>query len=208
MEKLVNDLFKVTKRLEKNLGSVKRGDKKLVPLIDNEADIREILATLRDTISGLIEMTAKNNEVTKTVTNLESKMRLSEDNADHHHQRSLRGKFFITFHPSSPVSTSAELASRQLNVMEYAKELILSKYDVEVPCESFKTCHLTKKGLIFRLDNLAPFSPYARLTQAIKTKNKITTHFINFSLTPLRSSLLYDLRKYKKEGLLEKYFTD
>ena len=133
-----------------------------------------------------------------------------QDDAEHHHQRSLRGKFFVSFPHEAPPPTLKELSLQHSNVIKYTRDLIYNKYGVSVTENCFKTCHFTKKGLVFRLINLSPFSPYAELVTAIKngTGKQIHSHYINFSLTPLRSSLLYDLRRYKKEKHIEKYYCD
>ena len=72
-----------------------------------------------------------------------------------------------------------------------------------------KTCHLNKKGIIFRLLNLDPGSAYSSLVYHIKngTGKHITDYYVNFCLTPQHSFLLFvlrALRKSKKKGRFKK----
>ena len=96
MEKLITDVSKLSKRLDKTKGSVQAGTKALVPL-ELEPDVRDILSSLRDTISALISLSAENKVLSTSVKDLSSKVRALEDSNEFHHQRSLRGKFFISF---------------------------------------------------------------------------------------------------------------
>ena len=205
MEKLQAELIKVSKKLEK---TGKGFEKTKKPLEDNE--IREILTTLRDSISTLLEVSIENIEQKSVISSLTSKVRSLEDYTEHHHQRSLRGKFYVTFPKDSPPPSPKVLLENGSNVSIFTCDIVKSKYQVKLDPSNFKTCHFTKKGIIFRLWNLAPGSPYAALVQSIKNGTGKDDHsiYVNFSLTPQRSSLLFDLRRYKKEKKLERFYTD
>ena len=175
-----------------------------------ESDVRDILISLSEIINAMISTNEDQTEASKTISSLTDRIKKVEDNSEHHHQRSLRGKFFISFPPDSSPISPEELVHNCTSVKEYVRDLVESKYQVRIGLDDFKTCHHTKKGLIFRLQNLSSGSSYAGLAQAIKngTGKKIKTHYVNFSLTPLRSSLLYDLRSYKREKKIERYYSD
>ena len=204
IDKLTSDLLKMAKRLEK-----KDNNSEMTPLV-LESDVREMLSILRDSISALINIVAVNTTATNAVSSLEKKVRKIEDNSEHHYQRSLRGKFFISFAKDNVLPTPQSLAEKNTNVIDYTRSIISKKYLVDINRDQMKTCHFTKKGIIFRLINLAAGSAYAFLVQAIKngTGKENTSFYVNYCLTPQRSSLLFELRSYKKAKKLERYFTD
>ena len=209
MEKLAKELQKVAKRLDTNSGSKADKTRAQEPL-QLDSEVRDILLTLRESISALISLSEEAKETAEEVSHLKGRLRVQEDYSEHHHQRSLRGKFFVTFPENNPCPSEKELAEKGKSVLEYTCSLLKEKYGVESLPENFKTCHLTKKGLIFRLILLSPGSPYSKLVHAIKNgigKDQ-KTHYINFSLTPRRSSLLYDLRSYRKELKIERFYAD
>ena len=213
MEDLKVQLSDIVKRLDINKGSKKDKDSASTDLII-ETDIRNILLQLSEMISSLFQSSEQTNVsnalIHDKVSNLESKLRIQDDVSDHHHQRSLRGKFFVSFPGDFPCTSEKDLSTNGSDVMSYTSDLVFNKYGVQINPNQYKTCHHTKKGLIFRLQDLSPGSAFAKLTKAIKNgqgkDNK--SYYVNFSLTPRRAALLYDLRKGKRELKLDRFYSD
>ena len=202
-------MSKLTKKLDNTKGAKKDQDKENIPL-SLIPEVREMLSSIGVIISQLISASEESKLSEDKVSNLESRLRIQEDVSDHHHQRSLRGKFFVTFSGETPCTTEKVLISNGSDVISYTSDLIHSKYRVSISHDQFKSCHHTKKGLVFRLHDLNSRSAYSELVQAIKNgigkDNK--SFYVNFSLTPRRAALLYDLRKGRKELKLEKFYSD
>ena len=154
--------------------------------------------------SKLVEMNNRNNEVAK-------QLRQVEDIADHNHQRSLRGKFFITTEKGSKVIKSEkELEEEGISVAKHAAELIEMKLGVKVEKEDIKSCHHTKAGLILRLGDFKIGSVYDQVVNAVKQGKgrQLKGIYINFALTNRRASILYEVRQLVKGKIVEKFFVD
>ena len=154
--------------------------------------------------SKLVEMNNRNNEVAK-------QLRQVEDIADHNHQRSLKGKFFITTEKGSKVIKSEkELEEEGISVAKHAAELIEMKLGVKVEKEDIKSCHHTKAGLILRLGDFKIGSVYDQVVNAVKQGKgrQLKGIYINFALTNRRASILYEVRQLVKGKIVEKFFVD
>ena len=154
--------------------------------------------------SKLVEMNNRNNEVAK-------QLRQVEDIADHNHQRSLKGKFFITTEKGSKVIKSEkELEEEGISVAKHAAELIEMKLGVKVEKEDIKSCHHTKAGLILRLGDFKIGSVYDQVVNAVKQDKgrQLKLIYINFALTNRRASILYEVRQLVKGKIVEKFFVD
>ena len=152
----------------------------------------------------LAEMDMKNKEVAK-------QLRQVEDHADHNHQRSLKGKFFITADKGSKVIKSEkELEEEGISVAKHAAELVEMKLGVKVVKEDIKSCHHTKSGLILRFWDFKIGSVYDQVVNAVKQGKgrQLKGIYINFALTNRRASILYEVRQLVKGKMLEKYFVD
>ena len=154
--------------------------------------------------SKLVEMNNRNNEVAK-------QLRQVEDIADHNHQRSLKGKFFITTEKGSKVIKSEkELEEEGISGAKHAAELIEMKLGVKVEKEDIKSCHHTKAGLILRLGDFKIGSVYDQVVNAVKQGKgrQLKGIYINFALTNRRASILYEVRQLVKGKIVEKFFVD
>ena len=152
----------------------------------------------------LAEMDKKNNEVAK-------QLRQVEDHGDHNHQRSLKGKFFISSSKeNSAIRTERELEEQGVSVARHVADLIDKKLGVKVHKEDIKSCHHTKTGLIVRLWDFKPGSVYDQVVNAIKSGKgrQLMDVFINFALTNRRASLLYEVRQLVRNKKVEKFFVD
>ena len=142
---------------------------------------------------------------------LEEKTRALEDQSDHHHQRSLKGKFMISSLKSNNVITPEEQFKKGSKpLVEYVTELIFQKLGVRVKVDEIISCHYTSSGLIiFRMGDFKPGSSYDSIVTAIKSGQgkDVKDLFINFALTPRRASLLYEVRQLVKAKKISKFVT-
>ena len=187
MDKLVNDLSKIAKRLERTHGNTKDKSKVNGPL-SLEPEVRDILITLSDTISALVSVSADNVNMVKTVDVLSTKVRLLEDSNEHLHQRSLRGKFFVTFPKGESPTSEKVLKDQGSDVMAYTCKLITSKYGVPIEPNHCKTCHHTRTGLVFRL--ICLWIPLRQTCPSNQTRWRQTNHNTLCEFQPYTSSLL------------------
>ena len=153
----------------------------------------------------------QNPNLVKRVEELEYKSRVQADTLDHHHQRSLRGKFFMTASKNERFLEEKELINSKLTLPEYICNKVYDKFKIEQHPSDIKSCHFTNSGgIIFRYANFSPGSSYDRVVRAVKKGHgkENTKLYVNFAMTPHRATLLYHLRQLKKEGLIEKFLSD
>ena len=203
----VPDLTKIATSLVNALSSVKT--------ILEEAAAKP---ALEDNSKRMDEMKKKEEEMEKKVNlmdkkeeELEKKMRNMEDASDHHHQRSLKGKLFITSTKvNSAIKTEKQLEEEGTSVAKHVADLMDKKLGVRMSKEDIKSCHHTKTGLIVRLWDFKAGSVYDQVVTAIKSGQgrQVKDIFINFALTNRRASLLYEVRQLVKSKSLDKFFVD
>ena len=226
VDQLLDLLGKVTTRLTDHKGgSGTRQPKTLDVLV--EEDLRQMFSNLRDVLNTLVSDNAISQEkisslvsvcettsiqmakVSEKVTLLEKTNRVQADKIDHHHQRSLRGKFTITPLDPSNLYKSPELEKSGKSLTNYVCSLIHDKFGLSPVESDIFSCHFSRKGIIFRLSNLSPTSLYSDMVTAIKTgQGTDRPIFFNFALTPKRAALLYELRKAKKGNKISRLFSD
>ena len=99
---------------------------------------------------------------------LEEKTRVLEDQSDHHHQRSLKGKFLISsLKDKNVISDEKKLQADGKSIAQYVTELIFSKLGVRVKESEIISCHYTSSGLlIFRLGDFKPGSSFSSIVTA------------------------------------------
>ena len=134
----------------------------------------------------------------------------SEDEADAQNQKNLRGKFIITS-SGDLVKTDDELKAGNISHVAHAKTLALSKYGVDIPDSEIASCYSLKKGgMVLSLWNLSQGSAFQKLVRIIKKNEgkKDVNLYFNFMLTRRRSTLLYEIRKLKRTGMITKFFSD
>ena len=210
LKDLASELGKVNKELDKtkDASGKKRGVKELETGGLNT--ILDALARSMDLVRGMLEKGAEDN--CPRVKVLEEKTRTLEDQSDHHHQRSLKGKFMI----SSPknnniIASEAKLKEEGKSLPRYVTEMIFNKLGVRVKEDEINSCHHTSSGmLIFRLGDFKPGSTFHQVVSAIKSGagKDVTDLFVNFALTPRRAALLYEVRQLKKAKKISKFLSD
>ena len=146
----------------------------------------------------------------KSKVKLENKARISEDEADAQNQKNLRGTFIITS-SGDLVKTDDELKAGNISHVAHAKELAFDKYGVDIPDSEIASCYSLKKGgMVLSLWNLSQGSAFQNLVRIIKKNEgkKDVNLYFNFMLTRRRSTLLYEIRKLKRTGMITKFFSD
>ena len=127
---------------------------------------------LSDRVISLEESTRvhelKSEDISDRVISLEKSSRVHADTADHHHQRSLLGKFVISSPSPNFISQRGDLEAKGVELAQYTCQLINSKFGFSATTSDIFSCHHSKKGIIFRFSNLSPNSIYSQTISAIK----------------------------------------
>jgi hypothetical protein len=211
MKDLSTELAKVTKELDKSRES---GGKKKGTIKELESgalnNILDALARSMDLVKTMLEKGEEDN--CPRVRVLEEKTRALEDQSDHLHQRSLKGKFLISsLRDKNIIASEDKLKQEGKSTPSYVSELVYNKLGVRVKEEEITSCHHTSKGLlIFRLGDFKPGSSFTKIVTAIKSGagKDVKDLFVNFALTPRRAALLYEARQLKKAKKITKFLTD
>ena len=159
-----------------------------------------------------IEVTAENTTDHSNDTDLSHRIRITEDELDDEKQKNLKGKFMLISSDKtgkkSWIKTDDELDKKSL--VDHVSDLVFNKYGFKIPAEDFSSCYrLYTGGLIFSLWNQKPRSTYTALCAKIKSRDNLDTNiYINFMLTKRRSALLFETRKMKKTGRIDKFYSD
>ena len=210
LKDLATELGKVNKELDKTKdpGGKKRGVKELES--GALTNILDALARSVDLVKTMLEKEGEDN--CPRVKVLEEKTRTLEDQSDHHHQRSLKGKFMISSPRNNNIITGeAKLKEEGKSIPRYVTELIYNKLGVRVREEEIISSHFTSSGmLIFRLGDFKPGSSFQQVVSAIKSGagKDMADLFVNFALTPRRAALLYEVRQLKKAKKISKFLSD
>ena len=177
--------------------------------------------------AGIKEM-KKDNERTK------KRMRRQEDITDAIWQRQRKGNFKL-ISPDIPQKnlksiflSDDELKSQGLSIQEYSRQLILERYDVDIPAEDISACHkLADSSILVCIWNRKEGAAYWKLVEAVKTGGKKKSEkdsekkvgkgdkisvnknfFIYFHLTRRRNNIVKHLKSLKKQGKIHRFFTD
>ena len=128
-----------------------------------------------------------------------------EDQSDELHQTSMLGSFILTSKANDTLE-SLIIPEKELKepLVSHVQTLALTKLNVTLPTEDIRTCHYLQDGSIkLVLNNLRPNSAFELMVNEIKNPNmerqKMNLYF-NFMLTRRRNSLLFEIRKLKREG--------
>ena len=209
IENLKKELGKITKKLGKETGKGKNKEPKEL----DSSELRVIVENLTESLKIVQKILESGEDNCPKVTNIEKKLKMIEDEADHFHQRSLRGKFVITSNKlNNKISKKKEVEDQGKTVPQYVVELLNHKLGARVREEDLTSCHHTNTGLVFRMGDQKPGSAFSRVVSAIKTGQgkDVTDIYVNFALTPRRASLLYEIRMLKKSpgAKVTKFYTD
>jgi myosin heavy subunit len=200
----VPDLTKIATSLSNALNSVKM-------ILEEEESRKTLMEDALKRVDALEKKEVVMEEKMRNLDMSEKRVRNLEDNADHHHQRSLKGKFFITStKTNSAIKSERDLEEEGVSVAKHVEELVEKKLGVKVRKEDIKSCHHTRTGLIVRLWDFKAGSVYDQVVSAIKSGQgrQVKDVFINFALTNRRASLLYEVRQLVRSKSLEKFFVE
>ena len=211
IKKIVADVEKVTKALD-NANRKGKRDKQGDVDLDNKA-LTAILFDLKNAVDQLVTYVGKEENICPKVKVQETKTRQLEDLTDDLNQKHLVGSFIITSKANddleSLITPEKEL---QEPLVDHVKTLCLTKLNVTLPVEDIRSCNYLPDGSIkLSLNNLRPNSAFEQMVTEIKKpdlERRKSNLYFNFMLTRRRNSLLYEVRKLKREGAIEKYWTD
>lgn len=140
-----------------------------------------------------------------------------DDEKDAQKQVNLRGRFMITSPPGHEdlVGNADRFKDDKTGekIIKHVTELAMKKYKVEIPRQEISTCYALKKGgIVLGFWHQGKESAYQRLVSAIKSNKDVDKElnvYFNYMLTKTRNTLLFNVRKIKKDGgKITKFFTD
>ena len=206
LKDLSSELAKISKELVKTNDGKKKGIKEL-----EIKELNNVLEALYKSLDLVKAMMEKGEDNCPKVKDLEERTRVLEDQSDHHHQRSLKGKFMISsLKDNNIISKEKKLKEEGKSLPQYVTELVHTKLGVTMRVEEIVSCHHTSFGLVFRLGDFKPSSSFNQIVTAIKSGSgkEANNLFINFALTPRRAALLFEIRQLKKAKKISKFYTD
>ena len=226
-DQLLVILEKVSSRLKSSSGGSGTRQPKVFDALE-DVDVRNLFTQLKDVLATWVSASSLQEEKISTletsceavshqvtlsnekIVSLEKSSRTLSDLNDHHHQRSLKGKFSIFPLNSDCLVQKEDFEKDGKRLSFYVCELIYQKYSFETDESDISSCHFSKKGISFRLLNLSPTSTYGLLVKAIThgQGSKERGIFFNFALTPKRASLLFELRQAKRAKKIDKLYSD
>lgn len=180
-------------------------------------DLSDTNAVLNAILKAVLSLLSQNNELTeqkKLVKDLEEKNRAQGDLLDEIQQRSFKGGLIITSpegkNKVSCVKSQEELRKEKKTVTDHACELLRRKYDVIVPPSDISACHhLQSKNILIKIWNRKEGSALEKLSnQIMKGGRKEENIYANYMMTSMRNNIMFELRKLKRDGLVEKIFSD
>ena len=210
LKKIVAEVEKVSKVLETANRKGKKGKEGSEDL-DNKA-LTALVFNLKNAMEQLVTFVGKEENCPK-LKEQETKTRHLEDLTDEMQQKSLIGSFIITSKANDELES---LITQEKELKEplvtHIQTLALTKLNVALPSEDIRSCHYLQDGsIMMTISNLRPNSAYEQMVSEIKNPNmerRKTNLYFNFMLTRRRNSLLYEVRKLKRDGVIVKYWSD
>ena len=211
LKKVSAEVEKVTKALEnasRKGKKAKQGEEDL----DNKS-LTALVYNLKTALEQLVTFVGKEDNICPKVKEQEVKTRQLEDQSDDMQQKSLLGSFILTSKANDALE-SLIIPEKELKepLVDHIKTLALTKLNVTLPVEDIHRCHYLQDGSIkLVIWNLRPNSAFDQMVNAIKNpsvERRSTNLYFNFMLTRRRNTLLYEIRKLKRDGAIFKYWTD
>ena len=187
-------------------GNKKRKESDLITIVSS------LLSLITDLVDNLKKLSSDKNE--ENVGKLEERLRDAEDEIDENRQRSLKGNFIVSSNARNGkpcmIKTDEQLAEEELTLHDHVMTLAKNKFEIDLRLQDISACHRLPSGsIIFCLWNKTPGSCYSKLCDAIKSgKNSEMNVFFNFQLTRRRNSLLYEIRKLKRDKRLHRFYVN
>ena len=142
-------------------------------------------------------------------------MRYQGDEIDEVKQRSMKGNLILSSPSGQQGKSSIIKPLDQLNkesstVTKHVTDLLKLKYNVDIPANDIQACHhLPNKSIVVKIWNRAPGSAWNRLVEEVKKGGKKEINvYANFQLTNKRNNIMYHLRTLKKEGKINKLYSN
>ena len=211
LKKISEEVDKVTKVLDtasRKGKKAKQGEEDL----DAKA-LTTLVLNLKNAMEQLVKFVGKEENICPKVRDQEGRTRALEDQTDEMQQKSLLGSFIITSRANNDLETLIT-PEKELKepLIDHVKTLVLTKLNVTLPKEDVRSCHYLQDGsIMISLGNLRPNSAYDKIVSEIKNpgpERRKTNLYVNFMLTRRRNSLLYEVRKLKRENAIFKYWSD
>ena len=208
LKKVSAEVDKVTKALEnanRKGKKTKQGEEDL----DSKA-LTGLVFNLKSALEQLVIYVGKEDNFCPKIKEQEKRTRQLEDQSDELHQTSMLGSFILTSKANDTLDSI--IIPEKEPLVSHIQTLALTKLNVTLPAEDIRNCHYLQDGSIkLVLHNLRPNSAFEQMVNEIKNPNmerrKMNLYF-NFMLTRRRNSLLFEIRKLKREGSIFKYWTD
>ena len=211
LKKISAEVEKVSKTLETAHRKGRKGKEGQEDL-DNKA-LTALVFNLKNAMEQLVTFVGKEENFCPKVKEQETKTRHLEDLTDEMQQKSLIGSFIITSKANDDVE-SLIIPEKELKepLVSHIQTLALTKLNVTLPSEDIRSCHYLQDGsIMMTIFNLRPNSAYDQMVSEIKDPNmerRKSNLYFNFMLTRRRNSLLYEVRKLKRDGDIFKYWSD
>ena len=211
LKKVSAEVEKVTKALE---NASRKGKKQKQGEEDLDAKaLTGLVFNLKSALEQLVIFVSKEDNICPKVKEQEKRTRQLEDQSDELHQNSMLGSFILTSKANDTLD-SLIIPEKELKepLVSHVQTLALTKLNVTLPAEDIRQCHYLQDGSIkLVLHNLRPNSAFEQMVAEVKNPNverrKMNLYF-NFMLTRRRNTLLFEVRKLKREGCIFKYWTD
>jgi len=190
------------------------------------SDINSVLQALLTIVSAQVEDQRRlKAEQDRRFEDIENRVREQGDKLDEIQQRGLKGNLMISSPTNggkqSLLKTPAQLEEEGVSVLDHVRELVRTKYNVDLPARDVQACHHVPswpkgrkgqpeyKSVVLRIWNRTNGSAWSALVAGIMSGGvKEVNVYANFHLTKQRSDLLYHLRKLKEAKKITKFYTN
>ena len=190
------------------------------------SDVNSVLQALLTIVTAQVEDQRKlKAEQDRRFDNIENRVREQGDKLDEIQQRGLKGNLLISSPTNggktSLLKTPAQLEEEGVSVLDHVRELVRTKYNVDLPASDVQACHHVPswpkgrkgppeyKSIVLRIWNRTNGSAWSALVAGIMSGGaKDVNAYANFQLTKQRSDLVYTLRKLKEAKKISKFYTN
>ena len=176
--------------------------------------IFEVVVGVKDAVMAITNLLEKTKgKKCPRIAGLEAKVKDLESDLDSQAQKQKRGSLIVTQAPGSThIQSAEELEKAGTTVAKHACDLIKLKTGVEVEEGDLRVAHHLPNGNIkVKFRDLKVTSKFHSVVTKIKKPlpdEKKIKLYLNFEFTRQRSSLLYEVRRLRREGKIVYYLTD
>ena len=176
--------------------------------------IFEVVVGVKDAVMAITNLLEKTKgKKCPRIAGLEAKVKDLESDLDSQAQKQKRGSLIVTQAPGSThIQSAEELEKAGTTVAKHACDLIKLKTGVEVEEGDLRVAHHLPNGNIkVKFRDLKMTSKFHSVVYKIKKPlpdEKKIKLYLNFEFTRQRNSLLYEVRRLRREGKIVNYLTD